>query len=191
MSRRKPIPKTTRFEVFKRDKFTCQYCGASAPEVILEIDHIKPVSKGGTDDILNLVTSCRDCNRGKTNRQLSDNSAVLMQKRQLDDIQERRGQLEMMVKWRDSLEQEMEIEVDSIECYFQNHTKWTFTVVGRNNIKRLIKQFGFNEVYTACEISVERYYDGSEKSCQNAYNKIGGICYNRKKAREANAEQNS
>ena len=59
---RKAIPKSVRFEVFKRDKFTCQYCGASAPDVILEIDHIRPVSKGGTNDILNLVTACRDCN---------------------------------------------------------------------------------------------------------------------------------
>lgn len=58
MAKRTPIPKSTRFEVFKRDKFTCQYCGATAPNVILEVDHIKPVSKGGSNDLLNLVTAC-------------------------------------------------------------------------------------------------------------------------------------
>ena len=50
------IGKKTRFEVFKRDKFTCQYCGQSAPDVLLEVDHIKPRSKGGPDDIVNYDT---------------------------------------------------------------------------------------------------------------------------------------
>jgi 5-methylcytosine-specific restriction endonuclease McrA len=47
------ISKKIRFEVFKRDSFICQYCGRSAPNVTLEVDHIEPISKGGTDDILN------------------------------------------------------------------------------------------------------------------------------------------
>lgn len=188
---RKPIPKSVRFEVFKRDKFKCQYCGSSAPDVILEVDHIKPVSKGGTDDLLNLVTSCRDCNRGKSNRKLSDNSAVVVQKKQLDDMQERREQLEMMVRWRESLEEELDIEVDSIDCYIQNHSKYLLSEAGRHTAKKLIRRFGFSEVYTACEIAFDRYYTGTERSWDNAWNKVGGICYNRKKAREENAEQDS
>ncbi|MEW6048525.1 MAG: HNH endonuclease [Bacillota bacterium] len=65
MSKRKPIPSKVRFEVFKRDKFTCRYCGRTTPQVVLEVDHIVPVAEGGTDDIENLVTSCYECNRGK------------------------------------------------------------------------------------------------------------------------------
>lgn len=60
----------TRFEVFKRDGFTCQYCGRKSPEVILEADHIVPASKGGKEEMGNLITSCRDCNRGKSNIRL-------------------------------------------------------------------------------------------------------------------------
>jgi len=63
--KRKAIPDSTRFEVFKRDQFKCQYCGRCAPEIVLEIDHVDPHSKGGSDEILNLITSCRDCNSGK------------------------------------------------------------------------------------------------------------------------------
>jgi 5-methylcytosine-specific restriction endonuclease McrA len=63
---RESISKKLRFEVFKRDSFTCQYCGQKAPDVILEIDHIKPVAKEGTSDILNFA--------GKSDRELSDNS---------------------------------------------------------------------------------------------------------------------
>lgn len=65
------ISKKTRFEVFKRDGFACQYCGAHPPDVILEPDHIDPVANGGTNHIDNLVTSCFDCNRGKGARLLS------------------------------------------------------------------------------------------------------------------------
>lgn len=54
-----------RFEVFNRDEFTCQYCGRKTPEVILELEHVIPISKGGTDEIDNLITSCFECNRGK------------------------------------------------------------------------------------------------------------------------------
>lgn len=55
----------TRFEVFKRDDFTCRYCGKKSPEVVLEVDHVVPVCEGGGDDEMNLVTSCWGCNRGK------------------------------------------------------------------------------------------------------------------------------
>jgi hypothetical protein len=55
----------TRFEVFKRDEFTCKYCGRRTPDVVLEVDHIVPVCEGGSDDTVNLTTSCYECNRGK------------------------------------------------------------------------------------------------------------------------------
>ncbi len=54
-----------RFDVLNRDNFTCQYCGRKAPNVILEIDHIHPKSKGGINDLNNYATSCIECNRGK------------------------------------------------------------------------------------------------------------------------------
>jgi DnaD/phage-associated family protein len=56
----------TRFEVFKRDDFTCRYCGKRSPEVVLEIDHIVPVAESGSDDPVNLATSCWACNSGKS-----------------------------------------------------------------------------------------------------------------------------
>jgi len=54
-----------RYEVLKRDNFTCQLCGRQAPEVKLEVDHIIPKSAGGTDDPNNLRAVCYSCNRGK------------------------------------------------------------------------------------------------------------------------------
>ena len=71
MGDRMLVSAQTRFAVFDRDNFTCQYCGRRAPSVTLELDHIHPVSKGGSNDFLNLTTSCLDCNRGKRARKLS------------------------------------------------------------------------------------------------------------------------
>jgi Restriction endonuclease len=59
------INKRTRFEVLKRDNHTCRYCGATAPDVKLHIDHVTPVALGGTDTTDNLVAACVDCNLGK------------------------------------------------------------------------------------------------------------------------------
>ena len=59
---RKNIPDKIRFEVFKRYLYVCQICGSKDR---LEIDHIVPVSKGGSDDPSNLQPLCYPCNRGK------------------------------------------------------------------------------------------------------------------------------
>lgn len=70
MMYRRPLKPGVRMEVLRRDKFTCQYCGAKAPDVIIQVDHITPVSLGGTDDPDNLKTACRDCNYGKSNKDI-------------------------------------------------------------------------------------------------------------------------
>lgn len=59
-----------RFDVLERDGFTCQYCGAKAPDAQLEVDHIVPVVRGGTNDPDNLRTACVGCNRGKGDKLL-------------------------------------------------------------------------------------------------------------------------
>lgn len=65
---RNPIPRSLRHEVFKRDKYKCKECGATKEETSLEIDHILPVSRGGTDELDNLQTLCKECNRAKEHR---------------------------------------------------------------------------------------------------------------------------
>lgn len=59
-----------RFKVLMRDGFKCRYCGKSADEKELEVDHIIPRSRGGSSDLSNLVTSCFECNRGKRDKSL-------------------------------------------------------------------------------------------------------------------------
>lgn len=65
------LSKKTRFAIFARDGFTCRYCGKNSESTTLEVDHLYPRSKGGTDDPSNLVTACFDCNRGKSDAVIS------------------------------------------------------------------------------------------------------------------------
>lgn len=68
---RSSLPARVRFEVLKRDAFRCQYCGKQAGGgAELEIDHIVPISKGGTSDKENLITACKECNNGKSSKEL-------------------------------------------------------------------------------------------------------------------------
>ncbi len=64
--KRIPISNELKHEIWRRDKFTCQYCGKDINQVVLEIDHILPVSKGGTNAKSNLQTLCVKCNRKKS-----------------------------------------------------------------------------------------------------------------------------
>ncbi len=60
-----------RFSILERFNFTCMYCGRKPPEVILEVDHIHPRSKGGKNEKENLTVACRECNVGKSNTIIS------------------------------------------------------------------------------------------------------------------------
>lgn len=58
----------TRENVFRRDKFLCQYCGCGLNATNATLDHVLPVSRGGKDSWENLVASCKKCNSKKSNR---------------------------------------------------------------------------------------------------------------------------
>lgn len=178
--KRKAISKKLRYEVYKRDSFTCQYCGRSAPEVVLEIDHIKPVVDGGTNDILNLITSCRDCNRGKGKTPLDDRTVLDKQKKQLDELEERRQQLSMMVEWKEELLKMDDDFLKSIDLYFEKFTGFTLADGGKLQVKKLIKRFSHKEVQEALDISLATYFSGSQRSASEVIDKLGGICHNRR-----------
>ena len=151
--KRKAIGDKLRFEVFKRDQFKCQYCGKAAPDVVLNVDHINPVSKGGENDILNLVTSCEDCNSGKSDRLLSDNSILDKQRKMLEELDERRKQLQMMLEWRDELKDFDNEVAQSVADYFEQSIDDAAQVneVGLKNINKWLKRFELHELLQAID----------------------------------------
>jgi len=191
-SKRKAVSKKARFEVFKRDKFSCQFCGKSAPDCILEIDHLKPISKGGDNNILNLITSCYECNRGKSGNEISDDSIIKKQLNQLELLEEKRQQLKLLSKWKEGLNNVDSQYIKFYEKLFKDLSKLEYTLNenGRNGILKLRKKFTDEEIIDAAETSFRQYFkfpkSAEEKSEQwnKALTYTGKILEVRKRTKE-------
>lgn len=185
MAERKSISKKIRFEVFKRDSFTCQYCGRMAPDVVLEIDHINPVVNGGNNGIMNLVTSCFDCNRGKGKRKLTDKEEVKKQQDQLKELNEKREQLKMMLEWRSELERFTEEQVATINGLLGSRTGSSLSEIGKAKANKWIKEFGLTEVLDCMELSINQYYDSkNEKTVDKVIDYVPKICSVRRRQKD-------
>lgn len=179
MTQRKSLSKKIRFEVFKRDSFTCQYCGSKAPDVVLEVDHINPVKEGGENDIMNLVTSCFNCNRGKRDKKLSDKSVIEKQREQIKELNLRRQQLQMMLEWRDGIKSIEEDKTAKAISYWNEkisaHNKM-LNDKGVGIVRKLVKKFEFASVLDAMDIAYDKYVEDAE-STNYALTKVGGILF--------------
>lgn len=181
---RAAIRKSVRFEVLKRDSFTCQYCGQKAPDVVLQIDHITPVADGGTNDILNLVTSCRECNSGKSDRRLSDDSVVQKCRAQADELQARRQQVELISRWHMGLSGIEAEAVDALEAFWLRATgadeQESLTDNAKDELKRIAKRCGHETVCKAITAAAGKLLMAGEAgdfvAREEAFNSIGKIC---------------
>lgn len=171
MVKREPLSKKIRFEVFKRDSFTCQYCGSKAPDVILEVDHIKPVKEGGDNDLMNLITSCFNCNRGKGKREIKDSSVIEKQRRQIEELNIKRQQLEMMLEWRDGLSDINAMMYNNAIVHYNSFlNNESLTENGEKELSKLVKKYGLNEVLSVIDEIFSKY---SDKDADYCFNKIG------------------
>jgi HNH endonuclease len=174
---RAPISKKLRFEVFKRDSFTCQYCGQQAPNVILHVDHVRPVSDGGSADILNLITACTACNAGKGARSLSDQAVLSKQVDQLVELQERREQIEMMIQWRDELLRLSDETVQTVVEKIGERGGWQLNETGVANIRKWLKRIDAGSLLRAADEAFDCYlqYDKDGPTAESwnlAFSKI-------------------
>ena len=72
------IRPNTRLAIYLRDGMACAWCGQSVEDgIMLTLDHCKPRSKGGTNDVDNLVTSCNHCNSSRGNRSMMKFATVV------------------------------------------------------------------------------------------------------------------
>ena len=149
------ITKRTRFEIFKRDSFTCRYCGRKSPEVVLEIDHVIPKSKRGRDDGMNLVTSCFDCNRGKSDKNLSEIITGEDPHDKAVELLERERQLREYNHVLDKIEKRVTMDLDSILKVLP------MTQHVADGIRPALYDRPLLEVWKAIKISIEKHGDYS------------------------------
>jgi hypothetical protein len=172
MSNRIAISKRVRFEVFKRDGFECQYCGATPPGAVLHCDHIDPVANGGTNDMDNLVTACQSCNQGK--------SAVLLSmvpqslELRMAEIREREEQIAgyqgVLRLRRERIEEESQ---EILNRFCDHHSVDGIPKRDFLTIKRFIDGIGLDDVISALELGLSKFPHNRKRSF--AY--FCGICW--------------
>jgi len=179
---RKQITKKLRFEVFKRDNFSCIYCGNSPPNVVLEVDHFEPVSKGGDNSINNLVTSCFNCNRGKSNIRLA-NVANSVSKN-LIELQERELQIKEYNKFIKKIKKRLDSDIEKISSVFtKNYPREEFTDSFKKcTITTFLNRLPLEEVIDAIEIAVSK-----KKSSYSCLKYFCGICWTKIKRKQGDA----
>ena len=175
---RKPMGKKLRFDVFKRDGFKCQYCGAHPPSAILEVDHINPVALGGENDIDNLVTACFACNRGKAAVSLKVVPQSLADK--VAAVSEREDQMQgyhaVLEAKRERLEDQAwmvleEMGVDRVKGCSRDQF---------NSTRMFVEKLGYHATLEAMEIAM-----GASITYSRVFKYFCGICWNKVREQEA------
>jgi HNH endonuclease len=178
---RKAIPKGVRFDVFKRDRFTCVYCGATPPNVLLHVDHVVAVANGGVNGIDNLVTACQPCNLGKSDKPLDAIPASVKDK--ADEAAEREAQTVGYQKILADIRNRVECDAWQVADIFNDQfgggasfpSDWFLSV------KRFIERQGLHETLQAMEIAVAR----KPHSRNTCFIYFCGVCWSKIKQAEA------
>ena len=172
------LSKKIRFDVFKRDSFTCAYCGKKPPEAVLEADHIEPKSKGGTDILENLITACFDCNRGKSNNELNE----IPKNENFDLLKEKYDQLKEFYNFQKKYSKLKEEILEDVCEYWSELWNGSYSInsQGKLSIKFFLRDFESNAIKEAMDIAVGRVRDSAEGS----FKYMCGILHARRKERQ-------
>lgn len=168
--KRKAISKKTRFDVFKRDGFVCQYCGSHPPDVVLHVDHIQAVADGGQNDVDNLITACEACNLGKGARALTVVPESLKEK--AERIAESEAQIlgyrAVIAAKRERLDDEAFDICKMLQLNCRHVLKTDL-----RSVKVFIQKLGFDEVYEAADIATSKGFQSDSR----IFKYFCGVCF--------------
>lgn len=180
--------KKLRFSIFKRDNFTCQYCGKAPPNAILEVDHVVSRKDGGGDEEINLITACFTCNRGKGKRSVGvDKLRKGGLKKEIEILKEEKDQL---VAYYDFLKQRNKYEKQKLNVF---QAAWkeasgdsnSLTESGLKSIIRLTENYRAEDIFRAIKITWDKKW-GDNHNDQFKY--MCGVLKNLKLERDSPEE---
>lgn len=172
------ITKKMRFEVLKRDEFKCRYCGSPAPDVFLEIDHVIPRSKGGKDDVSNLVAACEGCNRGKSDIPLDKPAETVRLDREVERFEQEKQIFEFLEEKKKFWDEKAE-KIHKGFVYMLGFDE-ELTSNDLSNIIFFIKRIGETEVQEAVLICADKQSNNdSEMSFENLKKYFFGVLHNK------------
>jgi len=186
----------TRFEIFKRDRFTCQYCGKTPPNVLLEVDHIIPQAAGGSDEETNLTTSCWECNHGKADRLLEEGTAPTVSaeitQRMAERIEQATAYTELVAQLSALQERQVQLVLDAWAqawgAHAEERAEGTYWVmpdehgywIERRTVRRLLRSLPLDYLLEAVDIAAARFQWASWESVRYFY----GVCHRERDRRE-------
>lgn len=183
MAKRKSMSKRKRFEVFKRDAFTCQYCGRNTPQVVLEIDHVIAVASGGDDEPENLLTACFDCNSGKSDRPLTE--AMPSMSAKMADEKERQAQLSEYNAHRENCRTAKLEAIERMSDYWFSlvikpfEGRWLFGAARTPSIKSFLQRMPEADIKDAMDIAHGKFPLMSIDSDDwKTWKYFCGVCWN-------------
>lgn len=178
------LSKKVRFEVFKRDGFQCAYCGNTPPKVVLEVDHVTPKSRGGDDNLHNLLTACFDCNRGKRDVPLDQIPPPLREN--FEALKEREQQLREYSLYLTSVEHRFASDIDEISRLFEScYPEWSFVERFKHTtLRRFLQDLSKHEIMEALRISISKFPQNNEADRNNAIRYMCGICWKKIKSEQ-------
>lgn len=167
------LSKRIRFEVLKRDGFRCGYCGKTPPSVLLEVDHINPKANGGIDDINNCITSCFDCNRGKSSIRLEQIPSQVQEN--LEILKEKRKQAKAYERLVKKIRLDEDKKIEEIGAIYTNaYGKWILSDNFKDvSVRKFIRSIPFEEVKRAMVIACSKEHLNRD-SCVKYF---CGICW--------------
>lgn len=173
-----PVTKRTRYEVLKRDNHTCRYCGATANDGPLTIDHVTPVALGGTDNPDNLVTACRDCNYGKAST--SPDAATVEDVKAAD------------MKWADATKRAADLLATQRQARDDYYVSFVAAWPSYRNIPAEA-EWSIGRLYDAGlplgEMTRAAQYAASQRGVYDRFNYFMGICWKKVTAIQETAKQ--
>lgn len=169
------LSRRLRFEAFKRDGFTCQYCGRKPPAVVLQADHVVPRAEGGTDEIENILTACFDCNNGKAAVSLDDITDVVDVEERTRLIREREAQVRAYNDAKKEARERRDEAFDEAWRYwFDLHNTDSlpgWVVPKESFLRHYLNKLPLEDVKDAMEIAVGKH---GHRAAAPKY--FGGIC---------------
>lgn len=163
-----------RFDVFKRDGFQCAYCGRRPPDVVLEADHVVALADGGADDINNLITACFDCNRGKSDKSLSEVPKRVSQN--LEAIQDKELQIIEYNNFLVQIHKRIRKDINAVAKVFGDSysTRDLTEEFKQTSLRRFLEKLPTPVVKEAMEIACAKFPWSPSKATRY----FCGICWN-------------
>ena len=186
------ITKKMRFDIFKRDSFTCQYCGRTPPVIILEVDHVIAKINGGDNEQSNLITSCFDCNRGKSSDPLDQipkslNELIIEKQRKTEQVRQYNRFLKAERKF-------IESQIEEVGFYWFDKFKkrkhqFVFGPARTPTIRTFLSKLPLQKILEAIDITFGRVLVIGDEDFR-AFKYFCGVCWNMIK-RDSNGQSSN